>query len=66
MAHTKKKYAESNFFNDVYDVVKLIPKGRVTSYGCNCEFSRCKIKRTNGRLGDVWLSSQTSRASRSQ
>ena len=22
-----------NFFNDVYEVVKLIPKGRVTSYG---------------------------------
>jgi len=24
---------ESTFFNDVYEVVKLIPKGRVTSYG---------------------------------
>jgi methylated-DNA-protein-cysteine methyltransferase-like protein len=23
----------SSFFNDVYDVVRLIPKGRVTSYG---------------------------------
>ncbi len=23
----------SKYFNDVYDVVKLIPKGRVTSYG---------------------------------
>jgi methylated-DNA-protein-cysteine methyltransferase-like protein len=23
----------STFFNDVYEVVKLIPKGRVTSYG---------------------------------
>ncbi len=23
----------TNFFNDVYEVVKLIPKGRVTSYG---------------------------------
>lgn len=23
----------SDFFNDVYEVVKLIPKGRVTSYG---------------------------------
>ncbi|MDH5380885.1 MAG: MGMT family protein [Cyclobacteriaceae bacterium] len=22
-----------NFFNDVYEVVKLIPKGKVTSYG---------------------------------
>ncbi len=24
---------QSTFFNDVYEVVKLIPKGRVTSYG---------------------------------
>jgi|SRR6185436_7391609 len=23
----------SNFFDDVYEVVKLVPKGRVTSYG---------------------------------
>jgi len=23
----------SNYFNNVYDIVKLIPKGRVTSYG---------------------------------
>ncbi|MFT6827886.1 MAG: methylated-DNA-protein-cysteine methyltransferase-like protein [Roseivirga sp.] len=23
----------SNFFNDVYEVVKLVPAGRVTSYG---------------------------------
>ena len=23
----------SNFFNDVYEVVKLVPPGRVTSYG---------------------------------
>jgi len=23
----------SNFYNDVYDVVRLIPRGRVTSYG---------------------------------
>ncbi len=33
---TKKKKApgeEPNFFSDVYEVVKLIPKGRVTSYG---------------------------------
>ncbi len=25
--------SKSNFFEDVYDVVRLIPKGRVTSYG---------------------------------
>ena len=24
---------QSTFFNDVYEVVKLIPRGRVTSYG---------------------------------
>ena len=27
------KLIKSNFFEDVYDVVRLIPKGRVTSYG---------------------------------
>src|SRR5688500_6320918 len=31
-AHKKKTY-DQNFFADVYEVVKLIPKGRVTSYG---------------------------------
>ena len=25
--------ADANFFSDVYDVVRLIPNGRVTSYG---------------------------------
>ena len=25
--------AKQNFFNDVYEVVKLIPEGRVTNYG---------------------------------
>ena len=29
----KKKQTENHFFLDVYEVVKLIPKGRVTSYG---------------------------------
>jgi methylated-DNA-protein-cysteine methyltransferase related protein len=33
MARTKKKQSASNFFGDVYEVVKLVPKGRVTSYG---------------------------------
>lgn len=33
MPPTEKKLAKSDFFKDVYDVVKLIPKGRVTSYG---------------------------------
>lgn len=33
MAKSKKPASEPNFFEDVYEVVKLIPKGRVTSYG---------------------------------
>jgi methylated-DNA-protein-cysteine methyltransferase related protein len=33
MPRTKKKDSKLNFFADVYEVVKLIPKGRVTSYG---------------------------------
>jgi len=33
MPLTKKKPARYSFFEDVYEVVKLIPKGRVTSYG---------------------------------
>jgi methylated-DNA-protein-cysteine methyltransferase related protein len=28
----------STFFNDVYEVVKLIPKGRVTSYGAIAKY----------------------------
>jgi len=28
----------SSFFNDVYEVVKLVPKGRVTSYGAIGEY----------------------------
>ncbi len=30
---SKRKKISSNFFEDVYEVVMLIPKGRVTSYG---------------------------------
>ncbi len=33
MPRTKKTQSADNFFQDVYDVAKLIPKGRVTSYG---------------------------------
>ena len=33
MAHTERKTDKSNFFQDVYEIVRLIPKGRVTSYG---------------------------------
>jgi methylated-DNA-protein-cysteine methyltransferase-like protein len=33
MARKKKTETTPNFFDDVYEVVKLIPRGRVTSYG---------------------------------
>jgi methylated-DNA-protein-cysteine methyltransferase related protein len=33
MPRIKKKQSADNFFQDVFDVAKLIPKGRVTSYG---------------------------------
>jgi methylated-DNA-protein-cysteine methyltransferase-like protein len=36
MAHTT--YDRQNFFQDVYEVVKLIPKGRVTTYGAIGEY----------------------------
>ena len=38
MPRIEKKSSKSDFFGDVYDVVRLIPKGRVTSYGAiaNC------------------------------
>ena len=34
----KKKQTEHNFFGDVYDVVRLIPRGRVTSYGAIAQY----------------------------
>lgn len=33
MAKSITKNSRENFFKDVFDVVRLIPKGRVTSYG---------------------------------
>ena len=33
MTTSKKQPVAHNFFEDVYEVVKLIPRGRVTSYG---------------------------------
>lgn len=33
MARIKTRHSTDNFFSDVYKVAKLIPKGRVTSYG---------------------------------
>lgn len=38
MTVVKNKRHENNFFQDVYEVVKLIPKGRVTSYGAVAHF----------------------------
>ena len=32
-----------NFFNDVYEVVKLIPRGKVTSYGAIAAFLGTKM-----------------------
>ena len=40
----KKKEPQSyNFFEDVYDVVRLIPKGRVTNYGSIAVYLGSKI-----------------------
>jgi methylated-DNA-protein-cysteine methyltransferase related protein len=39
----KKKKKEYNFFEDVYAVVKLIPKGRVTSYGLVANYLGTKM-----------------------
>ncbi len=33
---------KQSFFNDVYDVVRLIPAGRVTSYGAIAEYLGAK------------------------
>lgn len=33
----------SHFFNDVYEVVQLIPKGRVTSYGAIANYLGTKM-----------------------
>jgi methylated-DNA-protein-cysteine methyltransferase related protein len=42
MPRIKKKLTEPNFFEDVYEVVKLIPKGRVTSYGAIAHYLGAK------------------------
>ena len=33
MNKRKTKFVRENFFSDVFDVVRLIPRGRVTTYG---------------------------------
>lgn len=38
MPRTKKKQSADNFFNNVHEVAKLIPKGRVTSYGAIAQY----------------------------
>ncbi len=38
MARIKNKQSTDNFFGDVYEVAKLIPKGRVTSYGAIAQY----------------------------
>lgn len=38
-----KNQKTTNFFEDVYEVVKLIPKGRVTSYGAIAAYLGTKM-----------------------
>lgn len=42
MPARKKSPPTANFFADVYEVVKLIPKGRVTSYGAIAHYLGAK------------------------
>lgn len=39
----KQKEPSKDFFTDVYEVVKLIPKGRVTSYGAIANYLGAKM-----------------------
>lgn len=39
----------SNFFNDVYEVVRMIPKGKVTSYGAIANY--LGVKRSARMVG---------------
>ncbi len=43
MTTKKSKSTAPNFFNDVHAVVKLIPKGRVTSYGAIANYLGSKM-----------------------
>ena len=38
MPRTKKTQSADNFFENVFQVAKLIPKGRVTSYGAIAQY----------------------------
>lgn len=39
----KRSAGESNFFEDVWEVARLIPKGRVTSYGAIANYLGTKM-----------------------
>lgn len=39
----KRKSDKTNFFEDVYEVVRLVPKGRVTSYGAIANYLGTKM-----------------------
>lgn len=43
MAKIRSKSSNSNFFQEVYDVVRLIPEGRVTTYGAIAKFLGTKL-----------------------
>ncbi|MCK6618092.1 MAG: MGMT family protein [Cyclobacteriaceae bacterium] len=43
MAGKKKPHNKPNFFEDVYAIVRLIPKGRVTSYGAIAKYLGAKM-----------------------
>lgn len=47
--------SRANFFQDVYDVVRLIPKGRVTSYGAIASY--LGLKRSARMVG--WAMNQS-------
>ena len=42
MPTIKKKHTDNTFFDDVYEVARLIPKGRVTSYGAIAHYLGAK------------------------
>ena len=43
MKKTEEKKTEYSFFDDVYEVVRQIPKGRVTSYGAIAAYLGTKL-----------------------
>lgn len=43
MERKKKRIKSENFFEDVYAIVKLIPKGSVTSYGAIANYLGAKM-----------------------